>query len=188
LLRKVLPLSPPGPPVKMPCVAVASCSAAPLKALGKRSSKKSKGTPDETTSSGVQPAKTKSLELTKRKGQTFEQVSDVELQAASSLAHMSRKKAKIVVKKIVAAEVRRAPSAFDDDLFVEPSQKGFFSWPFLRFNFHEHCPPGSENEFRDIGSFQMFLLKFRKKLLLLLLLLLLKLLEPDLPSRHLLNP
>jgi hypothetical protein len=52
----------PGPPVKMPCVDVASCSAAPLKALRKRSSKKSKGTTDETTSSSVQPAKTKSLE------------------------------------------------------------------------------------------------------------------------------
>jgi hypothetical protein len=52
----------PGPPVKMPCIAVASCSAAPLKDLRKRSSKKSKGTTDETTSSSVQPAKTKSLE------------------------------------------------------------------------------------------------------------------------------
>jgi hypothetical protein len=66
---------------------------------------------------------------------------------------MSRKKAKNVVKKIVAAEVRWVPFAFDDDLFAEPSQKGFFSWPFLRFNFHEHCPPGSENEFMDIDSF-----------------------------------
>jgi hypothetical protein len=149
--------------MKMPCIAVASCSAAPLKALGKRSSKKSKGTTDETTSSGVQPAKTKSLESTKHKRQTFEQVSDVELQAASSLAHMSCKKAKIVVKKIDAAEVRRAPSAFDDDLFAEPSQKGFFSWPFLRFNFHEHCPPGSENEFVDIRSFSDVSSKVQKE-------------------------
>jgi hypothetical protein len=137
----------------MPCVVVASCSAAPLKALRKRSSKKSKGTTDETTSSRVQPAKTKSLETSKRKRKSSEKVSDVELQAASSLAQMSRKKAKKVVKKIFAVEVRRVPSAFDDDLFAEPSQKGFFSWPFLRFNFHEHCPPGSENEFVDIGSF-----------------------------------
>jgi hypothetical protein len=66
---------------------------------------------------------------------------------------MSRKKAKKGIKKIVAAEVRRVPSAFDDDLFAEPGQKGFFSWPFLRFNFHEHCPSGSENEFMDIDSF-----------------------------------
>jgi hypothetical protein len=66
---------------------------------------------------------------------------------------MSRKKAKKAVKKIVAAEVQWVPSAFDDDLFAEPSQKGFFSWPFLRFNFHEHSPQGSKNEFVDIGSF-----------------------------------
>jgi hypothetical protein len=75
-----------GPPVKMSCVAVASCSAMPLKAPKKKSSKKSQGTPDETTSSGVQPAKTKSLESFKRKRRTSEQISDVELQAASGLA------------------------------------------------------------------------------------------------------
>jgi hypothetical protein len=137
----------------MPCVAVASCSAAPLKALRKKSLKKSQGTSDETTSSGVQPAKTKSLESTKRKRRTSEQILDVELQASSSLAQMSCKKARKVVKKIVASDVRRVPSAFDDDLFVEPSQKGFSSWPFLRFNFHEYCPSGNENEFVDIGSF-----------------------------------
>jgi hypothetical protein len=117
----------PGPPVKMPCVVVASCSVTPLKALRKRSSKKSKGTTDETISSSVQPAKTKSLESTKRKRKSFEQVSDVELEATSSLAQMSRKKAKKVVKKIVVAKVRRVPSAFNNELFVEPSQKGFFS-------------------------------------------------------------
>jgi hypothetical protein len=67
---------------------------------------------DETTSSSVQPAKTKSLESTKRKRKSSEQVSDVELQVASSLAQMSRKKAKKAVKKIVATEVRRVPFAF----------------------------------------------------------------------------
>jgi hypothetical protein len=61
---------------------------------------------DETTSSSVQPAKTKSLESSKRKHKSSEQVSDAELQAASSLAQMSQKKAKKAVKKIVAAEVR----------------------------------------------------------------------------------
>jgi hypothetical protein len=66
---------------------------------------------------------------------------------------MSQKKAKKAVKKIVAAEVRRVPSAFDDDFFAEPSQKGFSSSPFLRFNFHEHYTPSSENEFVDINSF-----------------------------------
>jgi hypothetical protein len=63
---------------------------------------------------------------------------------------MSRKKA---IKKVVSSEVRRVPFAFDDDLFVESSQKGSFFWPLLRFNFHEHFPSGSENEFLDIDSF-----------------------------------
>jgi hypothetical protein len=110
----------PGPPMKMSCVAVASCSAAPLKALRRRSSKKSKVNIDETISSSVQPEKTKSLESTKQKCKSSEHVSDVELQATSSLAQMSRKKAKKAVKKIIAAEVRRVPSAFDDDIFTEP--------------------------------------------------------------------
>jgi hypothetical protein len=66
---------------------------------------------------------------------------------------MSQKKAKKAIKKVIAAEIRRVPSAFDDDIFAEPSQKGFCSWPFLRFNFHEHCTLGSENEFVDIDSF-----------------------------------
>jgi hypothetical protein len=139
--------------MKMPTVAVGSCSATLLKAPKRRSSKNSKMNIDETTSSSVQPAKTKSLESTKRKRKSSEHVSDVELQAATSLAQMSRKKAKKAVKKIIAAEVRRVPSTFDDDSLAEPSQKGFSSWPFLRFNFHEHCTPGSENEFMDIDSF-----------------------------------
>jgi hypothetical protein len=66
---------------------------------------------------------------------------------------MSCKKAKKAVKKVVSSEVQRVPSAFDDDLFVESSQKGYFFWSLLRFNFHEHCPSGSENEFVDIDSF-----------------------------------
>jgi hypothetical protein len=65
---------------------------------------------------------------------------------------MSRKKAKKAVKKVVSSEVRRVPSALDDDLFTEPSQKGSFFWPLLRFNFREHFPSGSENEFVDIDS------------------------------------
>jgi hypothetical protein len=137
----------------MPAVAVASCSAGPPKALRRRSSKSSLSIVNETTSSGVQPSKTKSLESSKRKRKSSEQVSDAELQAASSLAQMSRKKAKKAIKKVVSFEVRRVPSAFDDDLFVESSQKGSFFWPLLRFNFHEHCPSGSENKFVDIDSF-----------------------------------
>jgi hypothetical protein len=48
---------------------------------------------------------------------------------------MSHKKAKKVVKKIVSSEVRRVPSAFDDDHFVEPSQKGFFLSAFIEIQF-----------------------------------------------------
>jgi hypothetical protein len=143
----------PGRKLKMPVVAVASCSAVPTKALRRRSSKSSLSIVDETTSSSVQPSKTKSLESSKRKRKSSEQVSDAELQAASSLAQMSRKKAKKAVKKIVSSEVRRVPSAFDDDLLVESRQKGFFFWPLSRLNFHEHYPLGSENEFMDIDSF-----------------------------------
>jgi RNA polymerase subunit RPABC4/transcription elongation factor Spt4 len=142
----------PGRKLKMPAVAVASCSAAPPKAL-RRSSKSSLSIADETTSSSVQPSKTKSLESSKRKRKSSEQVSDAEHQAASSLAQMSRKKAKKAVKKIVSFEVRWVPSAFDHDLFVESSQKGFFFWPLSRLNFHGHCPSGSKNEFVDIDSF-----------------------------------
>jgi hypothetical protein len=116
------------------------------------------------TSSSVQPAKTKSLESTKRKRKSSEHVSDVELEAASSIVQMSRKKSKKAVKKVVAAEVRRVPSIFDDDIFAEPSQKGFSSWPFLRFNFHEQRTPGSENEFMDVGSFSDVVPEVRKEI------------------------
>jgi hypothetical protein len=43
------------------------------------------------------------------------------------------------------------------------ARKVFFSWPFLRFNFHEHCPPGSENEFVDIGSFSDVIIEVHKE-------------------------
>jgi hypothetical protein len=151
--EKSFPSRRPGPAVKMPCVVVASCSAMPLKAPKKKSSKKNQGTPDETTS-GVQRAKTKSLELTKRKRRTSEQISDVELQAASGLAQMSHKKAKKAVrKKVATVEVHHVPAAFDDDFPVELAQKGFSSWPFLQFYIPDRRTPSSENEFVDIGSF-----------------------------------
>jgi hypothetical protein len=67
---------------------------------------------------------------------------------------MSRKKSKKAVKKVVSSRVRRVPYAFDDNLFMEAaSQKGSYFCPLLRFNFREHCPSGSENEFVDIDSF-----------------------------------
>jgi hypothetical protein len=143
----------PGRKLKIPAVVVASCSAAPISAP-RRSSKRGPSIADETTSSGVQPSKTRALESSKRKRMTSEQVSDAELQAASGLAQMSRKKSKKAVRKVVSSGVRWVPSAFDDNLFVEAaSQKGSCFWPLLRFNFRENCPSGSENELVDIDSF-----------------------------------
>jgi hypothetical protein len=116
-----------GRKLKVPAVTAASCSAAPLNAPRRRSSKSGPSIIDETTSSGVQPSKTRSLESSKRKRKSSEQVSDAELQAASSLAQMSRKKSKKAIKKVVSFEVRWVPSTFDDNLFMEPvSQKGSF--------------------------------------------------------------
>jgi hypothetical protein len=90
----------------------------------------------------------------KSKRRTSEQISDAELQAASGLAQMSRKKSKKVVRKVVSSGIRRVPSAFDDNLIVEAaSQKGSCFWPLLRFNFRENCPSSFENEFVDIDSF-----------------------------------
>jgi hypothetical protein len=82
----------PGCKLKVPAVAVASCSATPISAPRRRSSKRGLSVIEESTSSGVQPSKTKSLESTKRKRRTSEQLSDAELQAASDLTRMIRKK------------------------------------------------------------------------------------------------
>jgi hypothetical protein len=95
----------PGIIMKAPVVAVASCSTAPLKSPRRTSLKKGKGGTDETSSSTVRPEKTRSLESSKRKRKSSEVVLDVKLQAASSLAQLSRKKTKMAVKKIVVAEV-----------------------------------------------------------------------------------
>jgi hypothetical protein len=84
----------PGRKLKMPTIAVASCSATPLKGPRRRSSKSSTLIIDETMSSSVQHAKTRSLESSKRKRKSSEQVLDAELQAASSLAQMRQKKSK----------------------------------------------------------------------------------------------
>jgi hypothetical protein len=184
----------PGRKLKIPAVAVASCSAAPISAPRRRSSKRGPATADDATASSVHPTKTKSLESLKRKQKSSEQLSDAELQAASSLARMSHKKSKKAVKKVVSAEVRRVPSAFDDNLFVEEaSQKCSFFWPLLRFNFRENCPSGSENEFVDIDSFSDAAPEVRKELVpdaaaeLPLLLLLLFLNQSTLVMKHLLN-
>jgi hypothetical protein len=144
----------PGRKLKVPAVAVASCSTAPISAPRRRSSKRGPSVIDESTCSGAQPSKTRSLESSKRKRRTSEQISDAELQVASGLAQMSRKKSKEAVRKVASSGVRQVLSAFDDNLFVEAaSQKGSCFWPLLRFNFQDNCPSGSESEFVDIDSF-----------------------------------
>jgi hypothetical protein len=60
----------PGPKLKLPAVAVASCSAAPINAPRIRSSKRGSSSISEGTSSGVQPSRTRSLESSKRKRKT----------------------------------------------------------------------------------------------------------------------
>jgi hypothetical protein len=77
---------------------------------------------------------------------------------------MSRKKSKKAVKKVISSGVQRVPSAFDD-VFVEPEPKGSFFWPLLRFDFHEHCPSRSENEFVDIDSFSDDALEVREEVI-----------------------
>jgi hypothetical protein len=65
---------------------------------------------------------------------------------------MSRKRLKKAAKKVSSVGVRRVPSAFDDDAFVEADNlKGVCLWPL--FNFRDNCPSGSENEFIDVDSF-----------------------------------
>jgi hypothetical protein len=142
----------PGPKLKLPAIAVASCSVAPINAPRIRSSKRGSSPASEGTSSGVKPSRTRSLESSKRKRKTSERTSEVELQAASGLAQMSRKRLKKAAKKVSSVGVRRVPSAFDDDAFVETDGlKGVFLWPL--FNFRDNYPSGSENEFVDVDSF-----------------------------------
>jgi hypothetical protein len=177
----------PGRKLKVPAVAVASCSAAPINAPRRRSSKRGPSAVDESTSSGGKPSKTRSLESSKRKRKISERISNVELQVASDLAQMSRKKLNKVVKKVSSSGVRRVPSAFDDDLIVgADSQKGSCFWPLLIFNIRDNCPSGSENEFVDIDSFSDAAPKFVRRLYLSLLLKPLLLLTPLLLPKPLL--
>jgi hypothetical protein len=82
---------------------------------------------------------------------------------------MSRKKLKKAVKKVSSSGVRRVPSAFDDNLFVEAdSQKGSCFWPLLRFNIQDNCRSGSENEFVDIDSFSDAAPEVRKDVVLVI--------------------
>jgi hypothetical protein len=75
---------------------------------------------------------------------------------------MSRKRLKKAAKKVSSVGVRRVPSAFDDDAFLEAdSLKGVCLWPL--FNFRDNYPSGSENEFVDFDSFSDVAPEVRKE-------------------------
>jgi hypothetical protein len=59
------------------------------------------------------------LESSKRKRKASKNISDAEIQAASSLVKLCRKKSKKVVKKVDVAVVQRVPSAFSDDEMID---------------------------------------------------------------------
>jgi hypothetical protein len=139
--------------LKTPAVAVASCSVGPLKTSRRSSSKKRCGIDDGTSSVVVCPEKTRSLESSKRKHKSTEAILNAELQAATGLTGLSRKKMKKAVKKIAVAEVVRDATTFDD-LVNEPKRGFFFCiWPYLGLNVRRHCTPGSENDFVDVETF-----------------------------------
>jgi hypothetical protein len=89
---------------KISAIIVAVCSAAPPKARGRRASKKDKAKSDAGNNSSpvVCSTKAKSLESSKRKRKASEDIFDAEIQAASSLAKLGRKKSKKSLKKVVA--------------------------------------------------------------------------------------
>jgi hypothetical protein len=150
---------------KISVVVVAVCSAAPPKARRSRASKKEKAKSCAgDTSSVVRPGNTKSLESSKRKRKDSEDIFDAEIQAASSLAQLSRKKSKKAMKKVVVAVVQCAPPTFsDDEMIDEPLQTGFSSclWCDLRFGVHHDYTPNSENGFVDIETFSDTVLETR---------------------------
>jgi hypothetical protein len=120
---------PSGVDKKISAVAVAVCSVAPPKARRKRASRKekAKSVAGDTSSPAICPAKTKSLESSKRKRKASEYISDDEIQAASSLAKLGRKKSKKSMKKVAATVVQCVPLAFsDDEMIDEPCQTCFF--------------------------------------------------------------
>jgi hypothetical protein len=85
---------PPGIDKKISAIAIAVCSTAAPKAPRRRASRKekAKSSATDTSSPSVRPGKTKSLESSKRKRKASKDISDVEIQAASSLAQLGKKK------------------------------------------------------------------------------------------------
>jgi hypothetical protein len=82
----------PGLNMKAPAVAVASYSAAPLKAPRRTSSKKGKRDADEMSSYVVRPKRTKSLESSKRKRKSSEDVSDAKFKQLLALLDLTERR------------------------------------------------------------------------------------------------
>jgi uncharacterized protein YktA (UPF0223 family) len=155
----------PGIKKKAPAIAVVRCSSGPPKTSRRSSSKKRKGCDDGTSSATMCPEKTRSLESNKRKHKSTEVVLDAELQAATGLTGLSRKKMKKAVKKVAAVEVRRIPAAFDD-LVDEPGTSFFFClWPYLRLNVRRHYTPSFENDFVDVETFSDDISEVQKEII-----------------------
>jgi hypothetical protein len=85
------------------------------------------------------------------------------------------------MKKITVSKVQRVPSFVNTIDDLHPTGFSSYLWCDLRFNVHSRCTPGFENEFVDVETFKMMLLKFRRKLRSLLLLLMLEVLPLNLP-------
>jgi hypothetical protein len=110
----------------------------------------------DSSSPVVRSGKTKSLESSKRERKASEDISDAEIQAASSLAQLGKKKSKKAMKKVVVVVVQRVPPAFsDDEMTNEPHQTGFSSCLCCALRFGVRCAyaPSSENEFVDVETF-----------------------------------
>jgi hypothetical protein len=156
---------------------VAGCSAAPPKARNKRASKKekAKSSAGDASYPTICPANTKSLESSKRKRKASEDVSDVEIQAASSSVKLSRKKSKKAVKNVVATVVQCVPSTIsDEEMIEEPHRIGFFSRLCceLRFGVCHDCTPSSRMILLTLKLFKTLFLRLGMLQLILLLLLL----------------
>jgi hypothetical protein len=174
----------PGPKLKVPAVSVASCSAAPINAPRIRSSKRGSSSVSEGTSSWVKPSRTRSLESSKRKRKTSDRTSDAELQVASGLAQMSRKKLKKTARKVSSL----AFGEFPPPSTTTPSWKRTAGKVFasgLCLTFETTVRRVLRMNSWMLIPFQMLLLEFAWRLYLMLLLsplLKLKLLSPLRPQ------
>jgi hypothetical protein len=146
----------PGVDKKVPAVVVVGYSAAPPKARWKRALKKekAKNNAGDTSSPAICPSKTKSLESSKRKRKASESTFEIEIQAASGLANLSRKKSKKVVKRsqlfnawLQLFLMMKPKTNYVNQVIL------FVFYCMLRWGLRSVRTPGSENEFVDVETF-----------------------------------